>query len=258
MRRILVIIVVVFFVLIFCPSAVSDSQLSAAQYQGSLTTQTGPKMEAAADAFRINKEYEKAITLYREAIGKDRRNAVLYNKMGIAELQTSDFAAAKNAFGKAAKLNRTYAEPLNNRAVVAYIEKDYRKAVKLYRKAIALDPNNASFHNNLGTVLFAQHKTDDAIKELLLALQLDPEVLARSERGGVAAQISALEERAEYSYMLAKLHARLGDVDRCLECLRKAKEAGYSKLENVYKDPEFQAIRQDSRLATVVPAPTPR
>lgn len=258
MRKALLIIGVILLILMLCPNSASAQQrFSVADDQVSHTSQTPTQIEANADVLRINKEYEKAKALYRQALETDRRNAVLYNKLGIAELQTGNYAAAKNAFGKAAKLNREYGEPLNNRGVVAYIEKDYRKAVQFYRKAIALNPSNASFHNNLGTALFSQHKTDDAIQELLQAVKVDPDILVRNERGGVAAQISATEHRAEYSYMLAKLHARMGDVDRCLECLKRAKEAGYSKLQDVYKDPEFEAIRQDARLSVVVPAPAP-
>jgi hypothetical protein len=55
--------------------------------------------------------------------------------------------------------------------------------------------------------------------------------------------------------MLAKIYARRGNVERCLECLKKAKEDGYRELANVYKDEAFSTLWQDARLLEVVPAP---
>jgi hypothetical protein len=74
-------------------------------------------------------------------------------------------------------------------------------------------------------------------------------------RTGVAAQIASPEERAQYSYMLAKIYANRGDVDDCLQCLRKAKEDGYRNLANVYKDEEFAKLRDNPKLQDVVPPP---
>ena len=75
---------------------------------------------------------------------------------------------------------------------------------------------------------------------------------------GVIAQISSPEERARYSYMLATIYAKRGDVDGCLMCLRKAKEDGYRDLANVDKDEEFGAIRANPKLHDVVPPPAPK
>jgi len=56
--------------------------------------------------------------------------------------------------------------------------------------------------------------------------------------------------------VLAKIYAQRNDIDRCLDCLRKAKDENYPGIENVYKDPEFQSLRTDPRLAAVVPPKT--
>jgi len=83
---------------------------------------------------------------------------------------------------------------------------------------------------------------------------LDPFALDANSKAGVTFQISP-EERAKYSFMLAKIYAKRGNADRCLECLRKAKEEGYSQMANVYRDEEFASVRQDPRLSEVVPPP---
>ena len=55
--------------------------------------------------------------------------------------------------------------------------------------------------------------------------------------------------------MLAKAYAKRGDVEGCLQCLRKAKEDGYRNLANVYKDEEFSRMRDNPKLQEVVPPP---
>jgi hypothetical protein len=58
--------------------------------------------------------------------------------------------------------------------------------------------------------------------------------------------------------MLAKVYAKRGDVERCLQCLKMAKSEGYRDMANVYKDEEFSRMWQDSRLQQMVPPPPAR
>jgi hypothetical protein len=79
--------------------------------------------------------------------------------------------------------------------------------------------------------------------------------LKLESKAGVTAQISSPEERARYSYMLAKVYAKRGDVDGCVMCLKKAQEEGYRDLATVYKDEDFSAMRANPKLHEVVPPP---
>lgn len=223
-----------------------------------MATMTVPELEKAADALRAQKDYEQAIVYFQAALRKDPRNAVIYNKMGMAELKKGDMASARTHFQKAAKLNPRYSDALNNIGAVDYAQENFGSAAKYFKKAVAREETRATFHVNLGAAWFGQNKLDRAISEYTRALELDPEVLNTSSRAGVSAQISSPEERAKYSYMMAKIYARRGDVESCLRCLRKAKEDGYREIANVYKDEEFANLRHDTRLSEVVPAPTPK
>ncbi|MGC2112554.1 MAG: tetratricopeptide repeat protein [Candidatus Korobacteraceae bacterium] len=234
----------------YCVS-IDDPQQNTAAMQ----SMTVAQLEKAGDNARTQKNYEQAIQYFKEALRQDRKSAKLYNKLGLAELSTGDYAAARSDFAKATKYDRKYPEAWNDLGVVYYVQKNYGAAAKCFQKAIALDETHASFHVNLGITWFAQNNMDNAMREYTRALELDPEALMRSSNAAMSAQIASREERAKQDYMLAKVFAKLGYVDSCLVCLKKAKEDGYSDLTNVYKDEEFSRVRQDARLAEIVPPP---
>ncbi|MBZ5630543.1 MAG: tetratricopeptide repeat protein, partial [Acidobacteriia bacterium] len=117
--------------------------------------------------------------------------------------------------------------------------------------------DSASVHSNLGTAWFARRKIDKAMAEYERAFELDPGVLLRSSGSGVAARILSPEDRAYYSYVLAKMYAKRGDVERCLECLRKAKGEDYSRIKDVNRDPEFAIVRTDPRFVELMGKPAP-
>ena len=156
---------------------------------------------------------------------------------------------------KAAKLNSKFADAVNNIGAVEYMKKNYGAAAKHFKKAVALEETRPAFHVNLGAAWFSQKKLERALAEYGRALELDPAALKQESKAGIAAQIASPEERARYSYMLAKVYAKRGDVDGCVMCLKKAKEQGYRDLANVYKDEDFSAMRANPKLHEVVPPP---
>jgi len=220
-----------------------------------MDTMSVSDLEKAGDAARAKKDYNLAIDYFQAALQKDRKNAVLYNKLGLAELRKDDMAAARAHFEKAAKLNPKYAEAVNNIGAVDYIRKNYGSAAKYFKKAVALSETDSTYHVNLGAAWFSQKKMDRAIAEYMRALELNPDALRTENKTGIAAQISSPEERAQYSYLLAKAYAKRGDIDGCVQCLKRAKEDGYRNLANVYKDEEFSRLRENPKLQEVVPPP---
>ncbi len=223
-----------------------------------MESMTVADLEKAGDLARAQKDYPQAIQYFQTALRKDRKNAVLYNKLGLAELKNNDLKAARSDFEKAVKRNSKYADAVNNIGAVDYLRKNYGSAAKYFKKAVALEETRPSFHVNLGAAWFSQKKLERALTEYTRALELDPDALRQESKAGITAQISSPEERARYSYMLAKIYARRGDVEGCLQCLRKAKEDGYRDLANVYKDEEFSRMRENPRLHEVVAPPTPK
>ncbi|HLH08449.1 MAG TPA: tetratricopeptide repeat protein [Terriglobales bacterium] len=215
---------------------------------------TAAEMEAQGDNLRKQKEFPQAIQYYRAALRKQPKSAVLYNKMGMAELQTGNRKAAQNNFERASRLDPSFAEPINNLGAIFFVQKKYDKSIRYFKKALALNETKPTFHVNLGAAWFAQEQYDRASTEFARAVELDPLIFSVSSRSGVLGQVSP-EERARYDFVLAKMFAKRGDIDQCLHYLKKAKEEGYNNMGSVYKDESFAKVWQDTRLAEVVPTP---
>ncbi len=218
------------------------------QVQAPPPTASAKELEQQADELRSQKAYIDAIDYFHAAIMKDPGNAVLFNKKGIAELMLQRYHEAGRDFEEAIRLNAKLSEAYNNLGVVHYERKKYRAAAKQYKKAAALNPESASFYSNLGAVYFAQRKFEPATKAYSEALKRDPDIFEHSSRTGVTAQMSSPQDRAHYSYVLAKLYAKMGDSDHSLLYLRRAMEEGYKKVEDAMSDPEFASLRKDTRF----------
>lgn len=253
--RLTIVLVAMLIVLARSPLASSEPQQSLPVKGDNMSA---AELEKAGDAARATKAYDQAITYFEAAIRKDKKNAALYNKLGLAQLKANDPASARLSFEKAVKRNGKYADAMNNLGAVYFVQKNHSAAARYFKKAVALDETRPVFHVNLGAAWFGQNKLDRAMAEYNRALQLDPSILDQKNSGGMTAQVSTAEERARYNYMMAKLYARLGDTEQCLRCLKKAKEEGYHNMANVYKDEEFSHLRQDPRMAEIAPPPSPK
>lgn len=233
----------------------STAETATDQASVNMSAMSLAELEKAGDLARTVKDYDQAIRYFQAALTKDRKNARLYNKMGLAQLKKDDLKSARLSFERASRFNSKYAEAVNNIGAVEYIKKNYGGAAKFFKKAAALDETHATYHVNLGAAWFSQKKMERAIAEYTRAMELDPDAFRQDSKTGIAAQISSPEERAQYAYLLAKAYAKRGDLEGCLQCLRKAKEDGYRNLANVYKDEEFSRMRENPRLQEVVPPP---
>ena len=216
---------------------------------------TADQLESQADLLRARKAYADAVDYYKAALQRDRR-AILYNKMGMAELMMLRYDDAKKDFERATKLDKHYAEAWNNLGVIYYIRNNQGKAIKFYQRALKYK-DSASYHSNLGTALFARKKFAEASAEYLKALQLDADIFDRTSNSGVSARLTSDRDRAHFSYLLAKMFAVRGDTERSLHFLRKAMEDGYKDIQQVYEDKEFDGLRKDPRfIALMADKPT--
>src|SRR5207249_4659541 len=85
--------------------------------------------ERRGDIMMARKMYREAVETYQQ---DSLKNPVILNKIGIAYHQMMQLDAAKKNYEQAIKLNREYAEALNNLGTIYYARKSYRKAISYY------------------------------------------------------------------------------------------------------------------------------
>jgi tetratricopeptide (TPR) repeat protein len=209
------------------------------------------QLDDAGDRLRETRDYLAALDCYREAIRK-HASAELYNKVAICNLLLRHTDEAVKAAKKAVRKDKHLAEGWNNLGVSYYMLHKFDEAIRTYQRAISLRPTSASFHNNLAAVLMDDKKYEPAIAEYRAAFQLDPTFFEHASRNGISARMSSPQDRAEFSFVMARLFAESGDLDRALHYLRSAMEDGYPKIDEVYRDKEFAPVRNDERFMALM------
>jgi tetratricopeptide (TPR) repeat protein len=204
-------------------------------------------LELQGDQLRAQKRYLDSIDFYNAALAK-QPSALLWNKEGMAYLLLQRREHAAKCFDHAIKLDKHAPEGYNNRGYIEQMEKHYDKAIKYYTKALKLRPSDAVFQYNMGSSYFGKHDYVHAAQAYKAAFTLDPDIFNRVSRMGVMAQATSPEDRAAFSFMVAKMYAQAGDFDHSLEYLRKAMEDGYKDINKVYTDSEFATMRTDKRF----------
>ena len=207
--------------------------------------------ELKGDLARIHENYEDAINWYLAALRINHQDAVLYNKLGIVELQHGQRGYAHKYFAQALKIDPQYVSAINNLGAVALLDKKYKPAVGYFKQALAIDESSASAHLNLAEAWMGLGEMDRAMTEYARALELNADILSSSQ-DGVIAQVRTPEQRALIAFLIAKSYMKRGNTEGGLEYLRRAKEMRYPYLAKVYIDPDFTPLWNDPRLAKIV------
>lgn len=222
--------------------------------------QTGPARapdEQQADLYMARKQYSEATAVYLKLLAKDPKNASLLNKTGIAYLQQARLEMAKRYFERATKADRKFANAFNNLGTVYYERKDYTRAVKNYKKAIERNPQLPAVHSNLGFAYFALRKYEEAMESFRHALELDPEVFSQTNASGSLLQDRSVGDKGLFYFLMAKSYARVRNVERCAQYLRKARDEKYAGLDSAKTDPAFAAVMQDPVIMEILQIPPP-
>jgi tetratricopeptide (TPR) repeat protein len=207
--------------------------------------------EAKGDLARVHKDYVLAISYYYTALRTNRKDADLYNKLGVIELQLHARGPARKYFALAVKYDPQSSSALNNLGAVDLLDKKYSRAVGDLKQALAIDESSAPTHLNLAESWVGLGQMDRAMNEYARALELDADVLSSSD-DGVIAQVMTEEQRARVSYMIAKSYMKRGNLEGALDYLGRAKDHHYPDLASVYNDQDFSALWQDPRLAKII------
>jgi tetratricopeptide (TPR) repeat protein len=224
-----------------------------AQLATSAATTVSPRLtpEQRGDIYMARKMYREAIESY---LSVKPPAAVVWDKIGISWHQLGDLNAAKKSYERALKLDKKYADAINNVGTVYYAQKKYRSAIAAYLKALRLTPDSASTWSNLGTAYFARKNFKGMTEAYTKALDLDPEVFDRHNAVGTQMQDRSVEDRARYHFEMAKMYARTGKNEIALQYLRKALEEGFKDKDKVNQAKEFTVLRETQEFKDLMAA----
>lgn len=199
------------------------------------------------DVAFARKDFYAALIKYLEACRLNPNSEYLYNKLGITYSRLKFYPQAIDAFSRSISLNPKYAYSYNNMGTVYFAEDNKKKAQGYFKKAISLKNDEASFHVNLGNLLWQKRNQEKGLVEIKKGLSLDPDILKKTEGEGLMATTTQKKTWKDY-YFTARLNASVGNVDRAVENLMQALSAGFTDLEALRTEHDFDQIRQDDKF----------
>jgi tetratricopeptide (TPR) repeat protein len=195
------------------------------------------------------KDYYASLIKYLESARLNPNSEVIYNKLGIAYSQLKYYEQAIDSFLHSIALNRKYPYSYNNLGSVYFAQGNMKKSEKYFKKAIGLKNDEAAFHMNMGSVLLERKKREKAMAEWRKALALDPAILTGSSSVSlIGTRASTMERR----YFMARLLASSGRVDLAIENLKQAIAEGFTDIDRIRKEPDFDPIRNDKRFVEFI------
>ncbi len=191
------------------------------------------------------KDYYAALIKYLESVRANPNSDFAYNRLGIAYSQLKFYSEATSAFQRCIKLNSKYAYAYNNIGSVYFAQRNLRKAEKYFKKAVSLKDDEASFHMNLGSLYLERKKKDKAMAEWQKSLALDPDIFNKRSAASLSSSGSSSMDRY---YFLARLFAASGNAESSIENLKLAITHGFTDVEAINKERDFEPVRKDERF----------
>ncbi len=221
------------------------------------------------------REYDDALNDFYQATQIDPTFAMAHNNAGaaryfkqdIAQPTSKDLREAKAWFTKAIQKDPSLALAYRNRGAMHIFTKENEKALLDFEKAHQLNPHDAMIVFYLGVVYANQSKNQKAFDAFRQALAMNPQLtFAHEEMGNLykatqqydlaiyqyhQAQIvrpsSGILYKGLLDYRIALVFAEQKNASKMYEFLKKAKERGAFKDQQLYRDfqkaKEFQPFR---------------
>lgn len=148
-----------------------------------------------------------------------------------------------------------------------YTGREYDRAVEQLHKVIDMEANFPAARSVLGCVYVQKQMYDESLAEFERALQLVEgappveasvklmmaQAYARAGRQSEARNIlSAVADQPVSSYVIAGVHAALGENDAAFQALDKAFKQRDMQLVSLKVDPTLDGLRSDSRFSELV------
>jgi tetratricopeptide (TPR) repeat protein len=215
-------------------------------------TATPQALEEQADILRARRFPEDAMDYYHYALDRGGSQTKLLNKLGLSELEMKNIQLARVYFKSVVKLDKKNAEAWNNLGAVEYVDGKKGAALSDYKRAIKIDKHQAVFHANLANAYFDTKDYRGARREIATALELDPKVFDEQGTGGIAAHVLSAEDRARFSFEMAKMYAHSDLIEQMMHSLATAAEAGMDIRQEMEHDSVLAKFSADPRVLVIV------
>jgi len=192
-------------------------------------------------------DFYPALIKYLAAAELNPNSEFICNRLGMAYLQLEYPEEAITAFKRSTALNSKYPYAVNNLGSAYFAAGSIKKAEKYFKKAIRMKKDEATFYLNLGTLYFEKKKPEKAYEAWRQSLSLDRDILYKNNSISVAIKGGGVSPE-ERDYFMARIYAAAGDVPRTIESLENALMNGFSDIERIETNPEFDPIRKDERF----------
>ena len=183
------------------------------------------------------REYDKAVGHYTEAIDLNPEYAQAYNNRGIVYADKGEMDKAIQDYNTAIDLNPEHANAYNNRGVAYKNKGEIDAAIQDYNKAIDLNPEHVNAYNNRGVAYKNKGEIDAAIQDYTKAIDLNSEHanayynrgVAYAKKGEIDAAIQdytkAIDLNSEHAnayYNRGVAYAKKGEIDAAIQDYTKA------------------------------------
>jgi tetratricopeptide (TPR) repeat protein len=199
------------------------------------------------DAAFERRDFYAALIKYLDASRLNPNDELMWNRLGIVWSQLKYYDEGVAAFKRSIRLNSKYANSVNNLASAFFARKEYKKAEKHFKKAIRMDAKEATFHMNLGSLYFERKKINQALAEWRKGLSLNPDIITKSP--AISMSISGENSFSkDKAFLFARIYALAGNAPKSIEFLEQALKEGFSDLNAIQRQPDFDRIRNDEQF----------
>ena len=140
-----------------------------------LSSIAGPSLNNLALHYYDNKDYEKALSIYREALVFRPNNYNTLSMLGPVLFKLNRTNEAIQAMRQAIDRYPDNEDMVLNLFIILFNAKQYAEAEKVYRHYLTLNPQATNAHFYLGTLALAQDRYEEAILNLQRTIKDDPD-----------------------------------------------------------------------------------
>jgi len=138
-----------------------------------LDTHNSLAFNSRGNAYSKKGDNDRAISDYNEAIRLDPNNSKTFNSRGWAYAGKGENDRAISDYNEAIRLDPNYSLAFSNRGIAYSKKGDVDRAISDYDEAIRLDPHNSKAFNNRGNAYSKKGDVDRAISDYDEAIRLD-------------------------------------------------------------------------------------